>query len=489
MVTPRHHTPRSDRPTRGAGVAAVAAAKGRPLMPWQRDAADVALEIDPATGLPWYGIVVVTVPRQSGKTKLEGDVADHRCLTVPRARVWITQQTGKDASAWMRDEHFPSLADALLFGRPGSPACRYVLSKRAGSEGVEWRATGSTFRAFAPLRDALHGKQSDAVFVDEAWALDAEQGADLRQAVRPTMATRPGAQLWVVSTKGDDASSFFDDYVDLGRDALADPAGRVALIDYGIGDDVDPEDLDAVADAHPAYGLTIGRAALEDARADFGDDVAGWARSYGNVATRARASAFPVGVWTTASRPRLEVPDRAGIAFDVTPAGDRLAIGAAWRTPDGSDPDAGHAFLEVLHAGPPRRDTPALLAQIARARGAAHLTYDPMSLAVLDLVDAVARHDPHLTLERVTTGQYGGACLELTRGIYTDTVHHFQQPELTDAAQVATKRPMGDGGFGWGRRTSKGSIAELVAVTLALRAVDQLPAPRRSPVILSARRR
>ena len=87
MVEPRHHTSRTDRPTRGAGVAQVARAKGRPPMPWQRDAAAVALEYDPATGLPAYGIVIVSTPRQSGKTTLESDVADHRALTVPRARV------------------------------------------------------------------------------------------------------------------------------------------------------------------------------------------------------------------------------------------------------------------------------------------------------------------------------------------------------------------------------------------------------------------
>src|SRR5690625_1016578 len=92
---PRHHTRRSDRPTRGRAVSIIADAKRAPLMPWQHRAADVALEVDPATGHYWYSIVVVTVPRQAGKTKLESDVADHRCLTTPRGRVWVTMQNGK----------------------------------------------------------------------------------------------------------------------------------------------------------------------------------------------------------------------------------------------------------------------------------------------------------------------------------------------------------------------------------------------------------
>jgi hypothetical protein len=42
---------------------------GTPLMPWQRYVADVALEIDPETGLLAYRGVDVTVPRQSGRRR------------------------------------------------------------------------------------------------------------------------------------------------------------------------------------------------------------------------------------------------------------------------------------------------------------------------------------------------------------------------------------------------------------------------------------
>ena len=42
----------------------VAAALGTPYMPWQQLVADVSMELDPATGLPWYREVVIVVPRQ-----------------------------------------------------------------------------------------------------------------------------------------------------------------------------------------------------------------------------------------------------------------------------------------------------------------------------------------------------------------------------------------------------------------------------------------
>jgi hypothetical protein len=482
MVEPRHHTPRSDRPTRGAQVAVLARAKGRPLMPHQAAAADVALEVDPDTGLYWYGIVVMSFQRQAGKTKLEGDVADHRCLTTPRARVWITQQTGKDASAWMRDEHFDALAQAAAFGTPGTPGCRYRVSKRAGQEGVTWPGppmAGSTFRVFPPMRDALHGKQSDLVYIDEAWSLTAEQGGDVRQAIRPTMATRRGAQLWVVSTRGDDASVFFDDYLQLGVDSLTTPDTRVAFIDYGIPDDADADDLDVIAAHHPAYGHTIDRAALEAARQDFGADVSGWARAYGNRATRTRTAAFPPGVWEACGTERVPIPARVGFGFDVHH--DRVSVVAAWREVD----PAGRprAYLEALEQLP-TADAPAVLSALAR-RYRAPLGYDTLGAATLDLADRLAR-DRTVRLHGLSMRDTATACTRLDREVTAGTIAHFRQPPLDEAVLAAVRRPVLDGGFVWARKHSTGNTAPLVAATVALRTFDQLPAPHSYAIVAGA---
>ena len=483
-ATPRHHTRRSDRPTRGAGVGAIARAKRHPLMPWQQRAADVALEYDPATGLPVYGIVVVTVQRRAGKTELESNVADHRCLYQRDARCWYTAQTGKDASKWMREHHFAALGRADVFGKPKTATARYALSRRAGQEGVDWHH-GSSFHAFAPLRDALHGEYGDLVFVDEAWALSADKGSDVRQAVRPILLTRPGSQLWIVSTMGDDTSTFFDGYVDLGRTAVGDPNARVCLIDYGLREDDDPEDLDVVAARHPAVGHTVTREALAAARDDFANDPAGWARAYGNVPTRTRETAIPAGVWAAAGRSSVDLPERAGLALDVTPGLDRAAIAAGWRTPDalpGLNVAAGDAFVELVHAGPSTRELPALLARIAKARRVPVLA-DRGSAGALEVMDALARNHPEVEQHLTSMQEYAAACVGFERGIRDDTIHHANDHDLTAAVEVATKRPLGDGGFGWGRKDSAGSIAELVAATLAVRAFDILPKPSAKPFV------
>lgn len=337
---PRHHTPRNlARATLGGVAASVAKANGRPFMPWQRRAADVALELDPTTGLLWYDLVIVRVQRQAGKTELIGAVNTTRALSKRNARLWYTAQKGKDASEWMREEYISRLADAAgLFGKPKTVGCRYLVSLRAGQEAVKWKATGAKFQAIPPTKDAMHGKQSDITTVDEAWFFTAEAGAELRQAIRPTMNTRPGSQLWVVSAGEALDSAYFADYIEIGTLSLADPNSRVCFIDYGIPEGGDPEDLDLVAACHPAVGYTIDRAALEAARVDFSKDPAGWARAYATITTGAREFAFPpamlAGRTTVTASARLVSDDEARPVLDTAPilirqGGELLAIDAA----------------------------------------------------------------------------------------------------------------------------------------------------------------
>ena len=121
---------------------------GRPFMPHQAQIADVALEVDPATGLFAYKLVIVTVPRQSGKTTLVGAVMEHRAMTTPRGRVWFTQQSGRDAVDWLLNEHVPMLQPL---------AGVFHLRRAAGSEHVRW-PSGGMVRPFPPTQEALHSQ-------------------------------------------------------------------------------------------------------------------------------------------------------------------------------------------------------------------------------------------------------------------------------------------------------------------------------------------
>lgn len=96
---PAYATARNPKnPSFGKRVAAVAAHLGTPLMPWQRTVADVITELDPANPGAWrYPLVVISVPRQAGKTALLRALLVDRMMCYRKHEILMTAQTGKDA--------------------------------------------------------------------------------------------------------------------------------------------------------------------------------------------------------------------------------------------------------------------------------------------------------------------------------------------------------------------------------------------------------
>lgn len=439
---------------------------GRPFMPWQQAAADVLLEVDDL-GRYWYRTGVVSVQRQAGKTLWVGAVEEHRALTIRDARVWHTAQTGLDAAEWLRDEHVPMLASGPLAGR-------FKPRMSQGSESVRWpAASGGILRIFPPTRDALHGKQSDLVVVDEAWALSARRGAELLQAVTPTQATRPGAQVLIVSAAGTAESDFLAGWLDRARAAaLHDPDSRVALVDYGIAPDVDPADLPAVAAAHPAYGRTVDLEHLAAALDQLGPDE--FARAYGNRPTRTAVRLIPAELWDRAAT-SLSAPGGIAFGFDAAPDRADAAVVSAGRLDDG------RVVLEVVEHRPGGVAwLPARVGELVTkwhpvappafdGRGPAGAAGDQLSLAGVD-VDALGARD------------YATACAQLLDGLAAGRIVHRRHLALDTAVAGAASRSLGDA-WAWGRRASAGSISALVAATLALWALEHAPAPRPRPTI------
>jgi hypothetical protein len=338
-VPPRYATPRNPAAaTYGGKVAKLARSFGMPLMSWQQQVADTALEVD-ASGVYRYSTVLVTVPRQAGKTSLLRPVMAHRAMTIPKGHVWITAQLRQDAADTWADT-----ADLLQ----ESPL-KQLLKRRNtnGSECLTW-ANKSKIRLFnAGSNRALHGKQSDLVFIDEAFAFTAEQGAVILQAVVPTQATRPGAQTWIVSTAGTAMSTWLRAFVLKGR---AGDARRMAYFEWGIPEDTeDLTDLDLYVKHHPAIGHTIGRTALEIAYETMttSGGVGEFARAYGNFWTSSAEWIIPPALWAKASSRESINRDRP-VSFAVEVNADRSG---GCIVSCGYD-SAGRALLEIVDERP-----------------------------------------------------------------------------------------------------------------------------------------
>jgi hypothetical protein len=437
----------------------MAAALGKPLMPWQADVADVALEVDEA-GRFYYQLVLITVPRQSGKTTLFGATMDHRALIVPRARVWFTQQSGKHAVDWLINEHWPLLA-------PFVP--KVHLRRAAGSEHIKWLPSGGLIRPFPPTPDGLHSKVSDLVVVDEPWAFDLVRGTQIDQAIVPTQATRPNAQVWKVSTAGDATSTWWLGTVEQGRAAArADRRDGVAYFEWSCPDALDPCEAVSWRHYHPAFGRTIGAESMSAALDMLGPDE--FARAYGNRWVSTTARVIPLAAWRAAADDGqvLPEPGRVALAFDVAVDRSDAAVVAAWRD------ETGAARVEVAAHETGVGWLPDRL-EALRARWApVVVAYDEAGPA-LDVADVVRRGGTELV--GLKAREYAAACAGLLEALVADppALRYRPHPALDAAANDAARRALGDA-WAWGRRQSAGSLATLTAATVAVWAFDHAPA-------------
>ena len=465
MTTPRFHTPRTPgSKTMGGRAARVAAMLGKPLIPWQRRAVDVALELDD-NGRFRYHTIVITVPRQSGKSTVSLDLALHRALITPGGKVWFTAQTGQAARERFLDE----------LGRPAaalSPSL-FRLNRGAGDTRLSIPALDSQIRPHPPTEDYLHGEQSDLNLIDEPWAYGEDQAAALMQAIIPTQATRPNAQTILLSTAGTAESTWWHRQVEEAR------AGKpgVAIIDYGIGPDVDPTDVEAVIAAHPAVGHTIGPDAVWAAATTL--TPAEFARGYGNVPT-VTATALVDDDVIAALMTDEPIPDDAPVAIAAAVGWGQESTAIVAVADVGGVP-----VVEVIDARPGTSWAAGVIADIARAQSPAPVVidrvgpsatlHDEVAAAGIELADVTARDLAAGTedvLARIRRRDDAGPA---------PAIRFRRDDALATELRGAATRVMGDTGTAWSRKRSAVPIPRLEAATLAVRTlfhgVEQSPAP------------
>ena len=310
---------------------------GRGLLPWQRQVAAVAGEVDPTTGRMAYPVVVVVVPRRAGKTLLTFATTLQR-IAGPGRLCWYTANRRETAAKIFRDEWAPLVDQSAYW------SARIRTRRSQGSEGFTHRVSRSKCQLFAPTATALHSTNADLVVVDEGWAFTDLEGADLEAGIRPAQLTRPQRQTWIVSAGGTIDSTWLDAWMTVGRDAAT--AGRtdgVAYFEWCADPADDPDDEATWWAAHPALGLTVPIEALREDHASM--DPAAFARSILNVWPRPSstpASGIDPARWAAAADRTAAASTRLVFAFDVAPDAAWAAIAVA------GDPGDGRCAVEIV---------------------------------------------------------------------------------------------------------------------------------------------
>lgn len=458
FATPRDRTYLSD----GALVAAIARALGTPLLPWQQHVADVSTEhrlTSEGTREYHYKTVVVSVPRQCGKTTLIHALGVYRAMVLG-GDVFYTAQTGKDARARWTDlvkalRKSPTFRARLKDGR-------IKVALRGGSEHVEFE-NGHVFQAFAPTEDSLHGYTPPTVFLDEAFAHTAAKGEMLMGAVSPAQQTIRARQLYLVSTKGHAGSTFFHDWIDRAVTGTPGVAGFV----WGAADYHNPYDLDDIGKYHPGVGMFLNDGILTaaDVLAEAErNSRAEYERAFANRRTATLSHLIPPEEWrrlaATEAAPMPPLPaGLAGVTISYDVAADRSAAAVL-----GSWADAeGRVAVKLLAAAPG-------LGWVADAVDQLHVDRRPAALVavghgpVLEVTAELRRrgHD----VDELGEKEYATACGAFLSGIDAAGFTHEGSPVVEKSVIGLVTRPGVVDGIAFSRRHSVGDSSVAIAATV-----------------------
>lgn len=398
-------------------------------------------------GRPAYREVIVSVPRQAGKSVLLLVALLAVCLEAPDRRVAYSAQTGGDARRKLLQDFLP-----LLRRSRRASALVKSVHRAQGAESVTL-AGDSRIELVASVADAGHGRILDGAAVDEAWAdIDDRREA----ALVPTMLTRPHARLWIASSAGTEQSVYWARKCELGR-ALAEAADTesgIAYFEWSAPADADSDDEDVWAASHPAVGLTVDLPAVRHMRKTMSE--AEFRRAILNIPTsRAADRVIPLVAWQAVRSEAAAPSGRIRFAADATADRSSAAIvaygGGAAELVDHRD---GVVWL---------RDR---LAELARRHEAP---------VVLDAQGPLAPLVDDLRLQGVRvlglrSADVATAALRTLDAIVEGRIRVRAHAALDAAAAAVRKRPLGERWFF--ARMGESDVSPVVALSLAVGAPD-----------------
>lgn len=417
----------------------------------------------------------ILMPRRSTKTTTLLAWLIGRALSRPGTAIHYTMLTSglKTSDRFLRDVVPPMLA-----AYPDDETRPFKVYKGAGRQSIQFD-NGSIFMIGAPKGDSYRSEAFDVIAVDEAGEGEPEIVKDIIGSALPTMDTRPGAMFIVAGTAG----SFRDG--NLLHDSLRearDGGRRTALLEYAVPDSTDAalfEEWETTAPlvtmAHPGVGVSVELEDIEDTYRRL-TDRAQFAREYlGVFGTVGGVSFISQKAWAESGQTdRPELPEYFGLGFSVAHNQGSAAVCAAWRVD-------GVAHVVLLEHGSGMEWVSGAVLQIAR-KYRLEIAYDGRGSNELSEVEKLNRVTPRPRLRPLSWSDISTGSAVLVRDIENTFVRHFEQPELTEAVRLATKRGTPNSPkWSFGTPKTGGDISPLEAALAALISFDAKPVRRSMP--------
>lgn len=462
--------------TRGNIAIRLMEAAGKPLEQWQRDAVDVMMSIRDDDHRWLCFEYAEWVARQNGKGAIgEARVLAGFLLLGEKTIIWSAHEVRTAKTAFKRfQELFRALGTSVGDTEIVIEGVRIKVNNSHGQEGFERLDTGATILFNSRSKNALRGFSIDLLIIDEAYAYTADQ----QDAILPTTAARPNAQVVYLSSPpltGDTGEVMFA----LRRRAETGGATRLGYRDWGIKgflDDITRINLDDAnlwAHANPALGR--GRVTFETIKTLRESMTANEARGFGREVLGLwpreliGGGAIDVAQWNNLlAKPEQQREGDLAFAVDIAPKRDYAAIAVYGHTAEGF----GHVKLIDYRPGTdwliPRivelKDglNPVAIG-MGRACGASLVVdLEKLGITVSEEPDDPRRGDLAIT----SATEMSAATGQFLDAVRQSMLVHTGDAHLDASVAGAQFRESGDS-LAWSRKDSNADTSPLVAATLA----------------------
>lgn len=397
------------------------------------------------------GGIVLSIPRQVGKTFLVGMIVIVLCLLNPGLTVLWTAHHGRTT-----DKTFGTLL-ALTRRRKFAP---HMLAPRMANGQQELRFRNGS-RIMFGAREQGFGRGFDKVDVevfDEAQILTSRALDDMVPATNQSQQAA-GALLFYMGTppKPTDPS---DEFTARRAAALAGKSDDMVYVEFSADTDADPEDRLQWAKANPSYPVRTSMTAMRRMRANLTDDASFLREGLGVWGLLNSDMPISLAAWRSCYNPLSVITKPTVLAADISPDRSMAAIAVAGPNP------AGVPQVEITGADGELDWRPSTDWIVPRLVGIAKR--HRIRSVVLDSIQGrglqPALEAEGLTVLMVGPSDMAGACAQLHDAVASGQL--VQVGQLDAVLGVAKRRDVGDSGWAFAKRS--GDITPLVAVTLAL---------------------
>lgn len=400
------------------------------------------------------GGVVLSIPRQVGKTFVVGMIVIALCIIHPGLTVLWSAHRTRTAS-----KTFGSLK-GMTSKKKIKP---YMLDPRNTNGEQEIRFRNGSVIMFG-AREQGFGRGFDEVDIevfDEAQILTEKALEDMVAATNQSRQDS-GALLFFMGTPPRPTDPG-EEFTNRRKKALDGTAPNMVYVEFSADEDADPDDRAQWAKANPSFPSRTPVESMERMRENLTDEDSFKREALGIWDAVSSSRVIDEVTWKRQADPASMALDRLTLSIEVPPGRKWASVNVAGVRADGR----WHVEMDDMRNGV-EWAIPYVESKAAKNRLHA-IVVDEMSGLVEKRRDRyyLIGTDLLVTLAAAEGRDMAIACAKFYDGIYDGSVFHTDQPQVNVALSVATKRPLA-GAWAWNRKDATSNISPIVGGTLAL---------------------